>query len=148
MISKELQLGRAGEYLVLADLLLKGKQAFLTEQGASYDIVFEHNSRLIRLQVKSTRGFKILNRGYKNKVYSFHVRRCGKGGKRIYSTKEFDGFAFVTLNDRQVYYEAFNKRVNRSWIFRCKTVKYCFTNQKTAPNIQNSTLERFLNELS
>lgn len=146
-ISKELQVGRAGEYLAMADLLLNDKQAFLTDQGLPYDLVFEHEERLIRMQVKSTRSLKILNSGYKNKVYSFHVRRAGKNGTRVYDTGEFDGYALVTLDTRSVYYVPFTERINKTWLFRDKNTQYKITNQKTAPYIQDFTLERFLNEV-
>ena len=54
-ISRELNIGRAGEYLVLADLLLKGYQTFDSGQGVDYDIVLENkNRKLIKIQVKTT----------------------------------------------------------------------------------------------
>ena len=146
-ISKELQVGKAGEYLAMADLLLNDRQAFLTDQGLPYDLVFELGDRLIKIQVKSTRSLKILNRGYKNKVYSFHVRRAGKNGSRVYDSNEFDGYALVTLDTRSVYYVPFTERINRTWLFRDKNTQYKTTNQKTAPYIQDFTLERFLNEI-
>ena len=39
MISKELNIGRAGQYLTLVDLLSKGIQAFDTAEGVSIDVV-------------------------------------------------------------------------------------------------------------
>ena len=35
--SKQLQIGKAGEYLVCADLIMKGFIAFPSEQGLPYD---------------------------------------------------------------------------------------------------------------
>ena len=35
--SKQLQIGKAGEYLVCADLIMKGFIAFPSEQGLSFD---------------------------------------------------------------------------------------------------------------
>ena len=40
-ISNELQKGKAGEYLVCADLILKGFVAFISEQGLPYDVVLD-----------------------------------------------------------------------------------------------------------
>ena len=37
-ISKELNLGRAGEYLAMFDILQKGYQCFDSGQGATYDL--------------------------------------------------------------------------------------------------------------
>ena len=37
--SNMLQIGKAGEYLVCADLILKGYIAFLSEQGLPYDVI-------------------------------------------------------------------------------------------------------------
>jgi hypothetical protein len=52
--SRELELGRAAEHLVCADLLLDGWAAYPTAQGMPYDLVVDIGARLIRLQVKST----------------------------------------------------------------------------------------------
>jgi hypothetical protein len=43
LILTDLQLGKAGEYLVCADLILKGHIAFPSEQGLSFEVVFARN---------------------------------------------------------------------------------------------------------
>ena len=40
-VSSELQTGKEGEYLVCADLILKGLIAFPSEQGLPYDVVVD-----------------------------------------------------------------------------------------------------------
>ncbi len=52
--SKELNLGRAGEYLALADILLQDYQCFDSGQGVCYDLVMEADNKLLRVQVKTT----------------------------------------------------------------------------------------------
>lgn len=39
ILSKELQLGKAGEHLVCFDLINQGYNAFLADQGLPYDVV-------------------------------------------------------------------------------------------------------------
>ena len=50
----DLETGRAAEHLVVADLILSGYRAFLTEQGLPYDVVLDCGEKLYRLQVKAT----------------------------------------------------------------------------------------------
>lgn len=50
-VSPEMELGRAGEYLVLADLLLNGWVAYPTSQGVPYDVAVDIGERIIRVQV-------------------------------------------------------------------------------------------------
>mgnify|MGYP001340458250 CR=1 FL=1 len=53
-VSAAMEVGRAGEYLVMADLLLNGWVAYPTSQGVPYDIAVDIGERVIRVQVKST----------------------------------------------------------------------------------------------
>lgn len=53
MISREVQLGRAGEYLVLADLSAQGYVAFSADAGSPYDLVVERAGDLWTVQVKT-----------------------------------------------------------------------------------------------
>ena len=61
--SKELQTGKAGEYLVCADLILKGFVAFPSEQGLPYDVLLDTGEKIIRIQVKTTSGPRIVPHG-------------------------------------------------------------------------------------
>ena len=102
-VSAEMEIGRAGEYLVMADLLLNGWVAYPTSQGVPYDI----GDRVLRVRVKSTKMPKTpasLNRS--TPLYMFHARRAGKGGRRRYSAEDFDVLALVALDRRLIAYYA------------------------------------------
>lgn len=82
---EDLEVGKAAEHLVVADLILSGYRAYLSDQGLPYDVVIDASGVLLRLQVKSTRGYKAVPQR-RNYIpgYLFHTRRAGKGGKRLY----------------------------------------------------------------
>ncbi len=106
-VSAEMEVGRAGEHLVMADLLLNGWVAYPTSQGVPYDIAVDIGDRVIRVQVKSTKMPKTpgsLNRG--TPLYVFHTRRAGKKGRRRYANDEFDVLALVALDRRLIAYYA------------------------------------------
>jgi hypothetical protein len=103
----DLQIGKAGEYLVCADLIVKGYIAFPSEQGLPYDVVAEVNGKLIKIQVKTTRAEKNTpQRTQEVPTYGFNLRRCGKGGRRKYNNSDVDIVAFVALNNRKIGYLA------------------------------------------
>ena len=148
MISKELNLGRAGEYLTLCDLLLKGYQCFDSGQGVSYDLVFEHNDKLIRVQVKTTESPKEwISNIYSKKTpsYFFHIKRAGKNGLRNYTDKDFDIFALVLMDKKEVIYLANRNIPKASITLRDKNYKYY--NEQNAKYYQDLTLERALKEI-
>lgn len=99
----DLAAGTAGEHLVCADLLLAGYRAFFTDQNCPYDIAVDLGGRLIRLQVKSTRSPKATpQRRSHIPAYQWHVRRAGKGRRRLYGADDFDLLALVALDIRRV----------------------------------------------
>ena len=101
----DLAAGKAGEYLVCADLILAGHTAFLSEQGLPFDVVADVNGRLLRVQVKTTRAVrKVPQRIERHDAYLFHVTRCGKGGLQAYGASDVDMFAFVALDSREIGY--------------------------------------------
>lgn len=101
----DLAAGKAGEYLVCADLILRGHTAFLSEQGLPFDVIADVQGRLLRIQVKTTRGLrKVPQRENRHEGYLYHVKRCGKGGKSTYSGTDVDVFAFVALDSREIGY--------------------------------------------
>lgn len=142
--SRELNIGRAGEHLVMFDLLTKGYKCFLTDQGVNYDLVMDLGDRLIRLQVKATQKPAKMNSEYANNVYIFNVRRAGCRGQRSYSVGEFDGFALVTLDTKGVYYYPFVEGLRRSLLFRTSNETYKIYAGKISPYIEQFTLEKFL----
>jgi hypothetical protein len=103
----ELSIGIAGEHLVCADLILQGHRAFMANQDCPYDIAVESGGRLIRIQVKSTQRQRgIPQRATHIPAYMWHVRRAGKGAKRVYSATDFDLLALVALDIRRIAYIA------------------------------------------
>lgn len=103
--SKELQIGKAGEYLVCADLILKGFTAYPSEQGLPYDVVLDIDGKLIKVQVKTTETYRsVPQRNTDSKAYIFNVKRKGKNGNKRYDNDEVDLFALVCLNNKAVGY--------------------------------------------
>jgi hypothetical protein len=104
-ISNELQKGKAGEYLVCADLILKGFVAFPSEQGLPFDVVLQINKSLLKIQVKTTeKPRKIPQRNKDTYAYIFNVKRHGKNNIKKYQKNEIDLFALVCLDTRQIGY--------------------------------------------
>ena len=103
--SKELQIGKAGEYMVCTDLILKGFVAYPSEQGLPYDVVLDTGGKLIKIQVKTTQAYKrIPQRSKQSYAYIFQIKRAGRNGKTIYSETEIDLFALVCLDTMSVGY--------------------------------------------
>jgi hypothetical protein len=101
----DLQIGKAGEYLVCADLILKGYVAFPSEQGLSFDVVLVANDKLYKIQVKSTRKVQAVpQRKIRTDKYIFNIRRCGKGGRKSYNDNDVDIFALVALDTKTIGY--------------------------------------------
>lgn len=106
----DLQIGKAGEYLVCADLILKGYIAYPSEQGLHYDIVCDINGQLLRIQVKTTRKpMKMPQTKRLTMKYRFDVRRMGKGGRKRYDDNTVDIFALVTLDTKSIGYVPIDK---------------------------------------
>ena len=104
-LSNELQIGKAGEYLVCADLIMKGLVAFPSEQGLPYDVLVDNGKRLLKIQVKTTTAPRIIPQRAKDTcAYIFNVKRCGKNGSQRYNDAEIDMFALVCLDTRKVGY--------------------------------------------
>jgi hypothetical protein len=99
--------GKAAEHLVCVDLLMKGYNAFLSDQGLPYDVVIDLGRQLVRVQVKGTAKPKNPMRGLRiSDGYFFHVRRAGRGHRRVYGDNEFDIYALVALDIYAVAYFA------------------------------------------
>jgi hypothetical protein len=101
-ISHQLELGRAAEYLVCAELILQGWLVYATAPGVPYDLIVDTGRERLRVQVKSTSkpikpGSLRISQGY-----FFNPRRAGRRGKRLYGDEEFDVYALVALDRRIV----------------------------------------------
>lgn len=119
----DLQTGKAGEYLVCADLITQGYIAFPSEQGLPFDVVAEVNKKLIKIQVKTTRGIMAVPQRKKyTPSYFFNIKRMGKGGKKQYSENDVDIFALVAL-DRKIIGYLKSNQIKQSMVFRIKEFK-------------------------
>lgn len=123
--SLDMEAGKAAEHLVCADLLLQGYNAFLSDQGLPYDVVVDLGPRILRVQVKGTRKPK--NPMPMTRIsdgYFFHIRRAGKGGKRIYGINEFDIYALVALDIHAIAYFAKEQLNLQTVVLRVPGVHY------------------------
>lgn len=102
---EDLELGKAAEYLVCADLILGGYRAFLSDQGLPYDVLVEVAQRIVRIQVKATRAPKNPQPTSRRSVgYFFNLRRAGKAGRRQYAAGDFDLDALVAMDRWAIAY--------------------------------------------
>jgi len=115
----DLQIGKAGEYMVCADLILSGFVAFLSEQGLSFDVVMNYNGKLLKIQVKTTRQTRNTpQRKTDIPVYIFNIGRNGKGNKRkYYESNQVDLFALVALDTKTIAYIP-NSNIRTTMLFR------------------------------
>ena len=117
-IVDDMQIGKAGEYLVCADLIMRGHIAYPSEQGLPYDVVADIDGRLFKVQVKTTRTHKKTPQRTGNwRTYAFNVKRCGKKNTKAHSTETCDIFALVALDERRIGYIA-SKEVKQTMFFR------------------------------
>lgn len=148
----DLQIGKAGEYLVCADLILQGHIAFPSEQGLPYDVVFDYKGRLFKVQVKTTRTNKdIPQRKIPVKGYIFNIKRCGKRNQSRTTNDSCDLFALVALDTKTIGYLP-NTDVKETMNFRCEKFrgKYRDENIDTIPTgryLEDFTLEQCLKAL-
>lgn len=101
-----LDLGKAAEHLVCADLILEGHRAFLSDQGLPYDVVVDVAGRLVRIQVKATafpRNLSASDRAPRN-GYVWSPRRRGRNGQARLDASHCDLVALVALDIRVVAY--------------------------------------------
>ena len=100
-LSKELQIGKAGEHLVCFDLIRQGFNAFLADQGLPYDVLVDIDGEIKRIQVKtcSVAG----DYGKSKNVYRFSLRTA-KGASRAIRANRVDYIAFVFMNKMVVQY--------------------------------------------
>lgn len=102
----DLQIGKAGEYLVCADLILNNCIAFPSEQGLPFDVIMQKENKLYKVQVKSTRGPKHIPQRKKDiPAYIFHIGNNGSNNRRKkYDIGQVDIFALVALDSKRIAY--------------------------------------------
>ena len=135
-LSNELQIGKAGEYLVCADLIMKGLVAFPSEQGLPYDVLADTGKRLLRIQVKTTTAPRVVPQRAKDShayiwqlLYYFSIKRHGKNNTAIYGNSEVDVFALVCLDTRLVGYLR-NEDMPTTVNFRVDSLKGTYRDEK------------------
>lgn len=120
----DLSAGKAGEYLVCADIILSGHTAFLSEQGLPFDVIADIDGRLLRIQVKTTRATRAVpqRRANHTPAYLFHINKCGKFGKQNYKEGDVDIFALVALDTKDIGFLP-AKEVRKTMILRSRNYK-------------------------
>jgi PD-(D/E)XK nuclease superfamily protein len=118
-LSSELQLGKAAEHLVCADLILQGHSAFLADQGLPYDVVVDLNGQLKRIQVKGAHIRYIKpQKSSPVEVYRYSLRRAKKGDRPI-GAHECDYFAFVALDRKLIAYVPIADLIRAGKVIQC-----------------------------
>lgn len=135
--SKQLQIGKAGEYLVCADLILKGFIAFPSEQGLPYDILLDTGHKLLKIQVKTTEKARLIQQ--RNKpipAYIFSIKRAGAKGLTRYEEKEIDLFALVCLDTMEIGYLK-NKDMPTTINIRVDSLRGTYYDEKGIKDFEN-----------
>lgn len=99
-LSEMLQIGKAGEHIVCATLIMQGFNAFLADQGLPYDVIVDTINGLKKIQVKTTT--KLISYPKSQEVYRFSMRSGNhKNSGRLYKA-DVDYVACVTLDKIRV----------------------------------------------
>lgn len=116
----DLQAGKAGEYLVCADLILNGHIAFPSEQGLPYDIILACNGKILKVQVKTTRKHRAMpQRKSHTPCYLFYIGCNGKNKRwNNYHKNDVDLFALVALDSKTIAYIPNSKKIKGAMSFR------------------------------
>ena len=135
IIKDDLAAGVAGEHLACADLIMQGHNAFLSDQGLPYDVVADIGGKLLRVQVKTTRGpRKVPQRANHTPAYVFNVKKCGKHGKGTYSDNDVDLFALVALDTKTVGYLT-REDMRSTLIIRTEAHRGQYLNEQQAEDV-------------
>ena len=93
------RVGRFGEYLTAAILSQVCDTVAVVPHNASADIIFEHNLKLYKCQVKTQSK---IEEGREN--WRFDMRKGQRVAHRRYKDNEIDVFAFVSIPHRNVVF--------------------------------------------
>ena len=93
------RVGRFGEYLTAAILSQVCDTVAVVPHNASADIVFEHNLKLYRCQVKTQSEIEECRGNWR-----FDMRKGQRVKHRKYKDNEIDLFAFVAVTHRNVVF--------------------------------------------
>lgn len=119
----DMQIGKAGEYLVCAELIAKGFIAYPSEQGLPYDVVMDDGNNLLKVHVKTTRTHKDTPQRAGNwRTYAFNVKRRGKKNRGEHTAESCDLFALVALDEKQIGYMR-NADIKQTMFFRVESYR-------------------------
>lgn len=132
-LSETMQVGKAAEHLVCADLILQGFNAFLADQGLPYDVVLDDVSKIWRIQVKgrlgpmpsSTSDKRAPKKVYdRQNVYRFDLRSARADKTKTIRARArqsdlFDMCAFVALDIKKIAYISMDVLAKGDYITQC-----------------------------
>ena len=93
------RVGRFGEYLTAAILSQVSDTVTIVPHNASADIIFEHNLKLYKCQVKTQSAIEERRGNWR-----FDMRKGQRVAHRKYKDNEIDLFAFVAVPHRNVVF--------------------------------------------
>ena len=93
------RVGRFGEYLTAAVLSQVCDTVSIVPHNASTDIIFEHNLKLYKCQVKTQSAIEERRGNWR-----FDMRKGQRSAHRKYKNNEIDVFAFVSVPHRNVVF--------------------------------------------
>lgn len=133
-------LGKAGEHLVCADLLLRGHQSFIvTDPASPFDILMHHEKRLLKIQVKTTIDPQKHYGTKRHKTmpcYVFKTWSCGWKGRKKYEEDDIDILAFVVLSTKEIGYYVPVKH-SMTAIFRIPKLRGLYWNERRQPLVDD-----------
>src|SRR3989304_10435109 len=98
----DMQVGHIGVFLVCANLIEKGYNAFPTNEGLPFDVIHDADNDMYRIQVKSTREEQIMPQRIKEiPAYIFNVKKHKNYNPDLDSV---DIYALVDLKSKTVAY--------------------------------------------
>ena len=121
-MKNEINIGSAGEHLVLSDIMLQGYKCFKVEESLPFDIVmFDEKNKIYKIQVKSTLKRKTNYYSKTKTSYCFSVVRQKKVRKKFkdksgytykykenkYGKYDYDILACVIIPLKKVFYYKF-----------------------------------------
>lgn len=121
-MKNEINIGSAGEHLVLSDIMLQGYKCFKVEESLPFDIVmFDEKNKIYKIQVKSTLKRKVNYYSKTKTSYSFSAVRQKKVRKKFkdksgytykykenrYTKDDYDILACVIIPLKKVFYYKF-----------------------------------------
>lgn len=138
--------GRAGEFLVCAELAMAGYECFLAEGRLPYDIIADICGTPVRIQVKTTSGVKACpQRKHHTPVYMFNARRVGKMQRKAYEEGQTDLIAYVALDRRLIAFMRAD-RIVQSTTLRIRAFEQDYA-CKTGMFIEDYPLAKAVDEL-